>query len=79
LLHRMRISPREVYALQRRVLDQSPNVPDWAVLALGEWSHNEVSHGQCNQQGSVENDSDNPSVSQIPPRPYPDAEPLGTT
>jgi hypothetical protein len=39
LLHKLRVSPREVFELQRQVQSSQPNAPDWANLVLDSW-HN---------------------------------------
>ncbi|KAH8727751.1 hypothetical protein GQ44DRAFT_69824 [Phaeosphaeriaceae sp. PMI808] len=78
MLHHLRLSPREVHALRRRVSDCSPGVPDWAVLALSEWPHDELGAQQSYHHGSVENDSENRAYFRDPGRPYPDTEPVST-
>lgn len=57
LLHRLRVSPCEVYALRRSVLACSNGVPDWTFLALREWANDELGSGSFYQHGSVEHDS----------------------
>jgi hypothetical protein len=75
ILHRLRVSPREVYALQRRVQEHAPDVPDWAMLALREWPNDELGGGQSYHQGSIEADSDVPALPRRPHPPYPNLDP----
>ncbi|KAF1848719.1 uncharacterized protein K460DRAFT_353664 [Cucurbitaria berberidis CBS 394.84] len=65
LLHQLRISPREIYALRRQVIDCTPNIAHWATLALSEWPNDLLGQGQSYHQGSIENEGDTPA-----PAPY---------
>ncbi|CAO2654009.1 Nn.00g107420.m01.CDS01 [Neocucurbitaria sp. VM-36] len=63
LLHRLRISTSENYALKRQVTVFAPGVSHWAALALSEWPNDLLGYGQTYHQGSIESKSD----SQCPP------------
>ena len=74
ILHQLRVSPREIYALRRQVVDVSSGVPNWAFLALDEWPNDLLGSDQSYQQGSNDNSD---LVAQAPAevQPYPDAHP----
>jgi hypothetical protein len=73
MLHKLRVSPREVFELRREVELAHPDVPDWANRALDMWSNDEIGYGAKYTPGSEESDetSARPSV----PRPYPSTPP----
>ncbi|KAF1998969.1 hypothetical protein P154DRAFT_564320 [Amniculicola lignicola CBS 123094] len=75
LLHKLRISPREAFALRRQIMTSSSGVQDWANLALNLWPTDDLGLGQAYIQGSVEERQESPQVPQHVPLPYPDAEP----
>lgn len=79
LLHQLRISPREIYALRRQILDQTPGFQDWATLALSEWPNDMLGSSQSYHQGSIEDESDGPVLVSHPSEPYPSVEPLPET
>ncbi|KAF2732579.1 hypothetical protein EJ04DRAFT_553918 [Polyplosphaeria fusca] len=54
LLHKLRVSPLEVYELRRAVLHKSPNVPDWANHVLDLWPKDSLGLGPRYHQGSIE-------------------------
>lgn len=73
ILHQLRISPREIYALRRQVIECTPGVPHWAILALSEWPNDMLGPDQSRHQGSLEGCSDDPVMA---PNPFLDADPL---
>lgn len=65
LLHQLRISPRQTYALRREVLDCFAEISDWANLSLEEWSNDQLGHRQPYYQGSIEDGSEDPEYCQL--------------
>ena len=79
MLHHLRVSHRAIHALQRQVIDHASGVPDWATLALSQWSYDGLGYGELYHYGSVDGDSDFQEVVQQPIRPYTDFDPLAVS
>jgi hypothetical protein len=79
ILYHLRVSPREVYALQRCVVDISPGTSDWADLALAEWPYDKLGYGESYYYGSIDDDSDMPEFVQSSKLPHPEGDPLDIT
>ena len=58
ILHRLRISAREAYALRREVMHCAPEVPSWQVEELVQWAHDSLGRDQPYYQASFEDESD---------------------
>lgn len=69
LLHKLRVSPREVFELQRQIRSSSQDVPDWANLALSFWDRDTTGYGPLYITGSEEESEDN--MKPFVPAPYP--------
>ncbi|KAF2179452.1 hypothetical protein K469DRAFT_716439 [Zopfia rhizophila CBS 207.26] len=69
LLHKLRVSPREVFELQRRISQSSQNVPDWAHLALRLWEE-DIIPAPAYHHGSEEHVPGPKPTLPVPP-PYP--------
>ncbi len=76
ILHQLRVSPREVYALGRVIRESSPELSGWAVHVLKEWPNDMLGHGQSYHQGSIEDESDDMVVGHHITSPHPVLEPL---
>jgi hypothetical protein len=59
LLHQVRISPRQAYALGRLVISHASRDLDWSTVALQEWSNDLLYHEQSQCRSSVESCSEN--------------------
>jgi hypothetical protein len=70
LLHKLRVSPREVFELQRQVQSSQPTVPDWANVVLKSWSTVGIGSDRAFIAGSESWTEQNVKVDIIPV-PYP--------
>jgi hypothetical protein len=57
ILHQLRLSRHETYSLQREIHEQLPDLMEWSMVALSEWSNDSLSHGGSYSNYSVERDS----------------------
>jgi hypothetical protein len=69
LLHKLRVSPLEVFELQGRVRATSQNVPDWERRALNMWDSDGYELGMAYDDGSID-ESENTKEFSVP-TPYP--------
>ncbi|KAF2134752.1 hypothetical protein P153DRAFT_8951 [Dothidotthia symphoricarpi CBS 119687] len=67
MLHQLRISRRETYALRRSVMLCSPRILDWAILAMSQWSEDELAQ---NIGYSVDDESDDSAILEFMNPPY---------
>jgi hypothetical protein len=73
MLHKLRVSPREVFELQRKVESAHHDVPDWTSRALDMWDKDGIGYGARYTPGSEESEDDFVRISV--PRPYPSTPP----
>jgi hypothetical protein len=64
MLHQLRVSPREIYALHRRIAEATSDSWHWATSVLKRWPHDSFGYSNPSYQGSIElGESDrNPQV-----------------
>ncbi|KAF2660406.1 hypothetical protein K491DRAFT_774867 [Lophiostoma macrostomum CBS 122681] len=70
LLHKLRVSPREVFELQRQVQSSQPTAPDWANVVLKSWNTVGIGFDRGYHAGSESWTEQNEKVD-ITPVPYP--------
>lgn len=70
LLHQLRISPKEIFELQRQVRCRNHDVPDWANLALQMWDRDTARYSSTYTLTSEDESEANTKKSPVP-RPYP--------
>ncbi|CAN9440628.1 unnamed protein product [Alternaria alternata] len=54
MLHQLRVSPREIYALHGQITHFASNPLHWATSVLKQWPHDSFGHGDHYDQESVE-------------------------
>jgi hypothetical protein len=78
LLHQLRLSPREVYALRREVIQHLPEDPAWGRLALSQWPNDDMGKEVLSSTDTAVRDRVEPVHMRRPPyspvRPYPDVD-----
>lgn len=75
LLHQLRLSPREVYALKREVTRLSVQHPNWASLALSVWPNDHSGDNGRYASDSLDQQSEGPPQKHYSVRPFPDVDP----
>lgn len=65
MLHRLRLSKRELFDLQREVTVAAPEVKEWVCMVLDEWSSDDLGQDQSYNYGSIEGDSSVNATQQI--------------
>jgi hypothetical protein len=58
LLHQLRLSHREIYALGREVTRLVPEAYDWKMLVVAKWTHDSLGDSQFDHVGSIESMND---------------------
>lgn len=54
MLHQLRLSRREMFELQRNMMETAPDAGQWAALVLDNWSNDVLGQEQSYVQGSIE-------------------------
>jgi hypothetical protein len=78
LLHQLRLSPREVYALRREVIQYLPEDPTWGELALSQWPNDSMEEDMLSYTNTAVRDRVEPVHMRRPAydtgRPFPDVD-----